>query len=103
MRLELGSAWITQEWPQILKAATKRKALILFGDEASFLQWGSLSYTWAKGEQPTVQTSGKRKGYKVFGSIEYFSGRFFCQGGEGRLTSESYYSWIWRSHGRPYF
>lgn len=86
-------AWITQEWPQILKAAKQHKALTrsVFGDEASFPQWGSLSYTWARrGEQPAVKTSGKRKGYKVFGLIEYFSGRFFYQGSEARFTSESY-------------
>lgn len=88
-------AWISQDWPQILKAAQKQKALLLFGDEASFPQWGSLSYTWAKrGEQPIVQTSGKRKGYKVFGLIEYFSGRFFYQGQEGRFTSESYQAFL---------
>ena len=88
-------AWISQEWPQILKAAQKQQALILFGDEASFPQWGSLSYTWArKGQQPIVKTSGKRKGYKVFGLIEYFSGRFFYQGGEGRFTSESYQAFL---------
>jgi hypothetical protein len=33
-------AWKTEEWPRILKAARKRKARILFGDEASFPQWG---------------------------------------------------------------
>jgi transposase len=88
-------AWITQEWPRILKAAQNQNALILFGDEASFPQWGSLSYTWAKcGEQPIVKTSGKRKGYKVFGLIEYFSGRFFHQGIENRFTSESYQAFL---------
>ena len=88
-------AWITQDWPQILKAAQRKKGLILFGDEASFPQWGSLSYTWAKrGEQPAVKTSGKRKGYKVFGLIEYFSGRFFYQGSEGKFTSESYQAFL---------
>ena len=88
-------AWITQEWPQILKRARKQKALILFGDEVSFPQWGSLSYTWARrGEQPTVKTSGKRKGYKVFGLIEYFSGRFFYHGQEERFTSETYQAFL---------
>lgn len=88
-------AWIAQDWPQILKTARRRKALILFGDEASFPQWGSLSYTWARrGEQPSVKTSGRRKGYKVFGLIEYFSGRFFYQGIEGRFTSESYQAFL---------
>ena len=87
--------WIQQEWPKILKKAKRRKALIMFGDEASFPQWGSLSYTWAKhGEQPIVKTSGKRKAYKVFGLIDYFSGRFFYQGIEGRFTSESYQAFL---------
>jgi transposase len=84
-------AWLRDEWPRILRQAKRRKARMLFEDEASFAQWGSLSYTWARrGQQPEVPTSGKRKGYKVFGAIEYCSGRLFYQGIEGRFTSESY-------------
>jgi transposase len=87
--------WLQQQWPQILYQAKERGALILFGDEASFPQWGTLSYTWArKGQQPTVKTSGKRKGYKVFGFIEYFTGRFFYQAIEGRFSSESYQAFL---------
>ena len=83
--------WLQQEWPRILRVAQRHKGLILFEDEASFAQWGSLSYTWARrGQQPEVKTSGKRKGYKVFGAIEYGSGRLFYQGIEGRFNSESY-------------
>jgi transposase len=88
-------AWLQNEWPRIVRQAKHRKALILFEDEASFAQWGSLSYTWARrGQQPAVPTSGKRKGYKVFGAIEYFSGRLFSQGIEGRFTSESYQAFL---------
>ena len=87
--------WLQQAWPRILRAAQRQKGLILFEDEASFAQWGSLSYTWARrGQQPEVKTSGKRKGYKVFGAIEYFSGRLFYQGIEGRFTSESYQGFL---------
>ena len=87
--------WLQQAWPRILRAAQRRKGLILFEDEASFAQWGSLSYTWARrGQQPEVKTSGKRKGYKVFGAIEYFSGRLFYQGIEGRFNSESYQGFL---------
>ena len=83
-------AWLEQKWPTILRAATRRKGLILFEDEASFAQWGSLSYPWARrGRQPEVPTSGKRKGYKVCGAMEYFSGRLFSQGIEGRFNAES--------------
>jgi transposase len=88
-------AWLEQKWPTILRAAKRRRGLILFEDEASFAQWGSLSYTWARrGQQPEVPTSGKRKGYKVFGAIEYFSGRLFSQGLEGRFNSESYQAFL---------
>ena len=63
----------------------------MFGDEASFPQWGTLSYTWAeKGKTPIIETSGKKKGYKVFGLIEYWTGKFFYKSQEGRLDSNSY-------------
>ena len=93
---EKRKLWLEQKWPEILKLAEKKDAYILFGDEASFPQWGSLSYTWAKrGQQPVVKTSGKRKGYKVFGLIDYFTGRFFCKGHDkGRLDTESYQSFL---------
>jgi transposase len=88
-------AWLEQKWPTIVRAAKRRQGLILFEDEASFAQWGSLSYTWARrGQQPEVPTSGKRKGYKVFGAIEYFSGRLFSQGIEGRFNSDSYQAFL---------
>jgi transposase len=90
-------AWRTTTWPQMLRLAQARKALLLFGDEASFPQWGTLTYTWARrGQQPKVKTSGKRKGYKVFGLIEYFTGRFFYQGQEGRLNSAAYIAFLQR-------
>jgi transposase len=36
--------WLDKTWPEITQLAQKKGALILFGDEASFAQWGSLSY-----------------------------------------------------------
>jgi len=69
--------------------------LLLFGDEASLAQWGSLASTWAKrGEQPLVQTCGKRKAYKVFGLIDYFTGRFFHRGQTERFTSATYCAFL---------
>ena len=83
--------WRTETWPALLQAARRRGALLLFGDEASFAQWGSLAYTWAPcGQQPVVKTGGKRKGYKVFGLIDYFTGRLFSAGHSGRFNAESY-------------
>jgi transposase len=87
--------WRHTRWPKILRQAKQRKALLLFGDEASFAQWGSLSYTWApKGQQPEVPTSGKRKAYKVFGLIDYFSGQLFYKAHTGRFNSESYMAFL---------
>ena len=87
--------WLQQEWPRILRAAQRQKGLMLFEDEASVAQWGSLSDTWARrGQQPEVKTSGKRKGYKVLGAIAYGSGRLFYQGIEGRFTSASYQAFL---------
>jgi len=87
--------WRQTRWPKILRQARQKQALLLFGDEASFAQWGSLSYTWApKGQQPEVPTSGKRKAYKVFGLIDYLSGRFFYKAHAGRFNSASYAAFL---------
>lgn len=81
-------AWCPTTWPQVVRLAKARQALRLFGDAASCPQWGTLPYTWARrGQQPQVKTSGKRKGYTVFGLIESCTGRFFSQGQAGRLNS----------------
>ena len=88
---EARQRWMKEEWPKILSQAKQLGAPVFFGDEASFALWGSLSYTWAPvGEQPQVKTTGLRKGYKVFGCIEFFSGRLIYQGLEERFNSDSY-------------
>ena len=87
--------WRTVDWPALLQTARQRGALLLFGDEASFAQWGSLACTWApRGQQPVVKTGGKRKGYKVFGLIDYFTGRLFYRGHTERFTAASYCAFL---------
>ncbi len=87
--------WMRQIWPKILTQARRTGALVLFEDEASFAQWGSLGYTWAPvGQQPVVKTTGKRKGYKVFGAIDYFSGRLFYHGSTERFTALTYQAYL---------
>jgi transposase len=84
-------AWLTNVWPSFLAQAKAAAGLLLFGDEASFAQWGSLGYTWAPiGQQPVIKTTGRRKAYKVLGLIEFFSGRLFRQGVTGKLNADSY-------------
>ena len=92
---EARQRWMKKEFPKILKQAKQLGAPVYFGDEASFALWGSLSYTWGrKGHQPQVKTTGLRKGYKVFGAIEFFSGRLIYQGTEERFQSNSYQSFL---------
>jgi transposase len=92
---EARQRWMKKEFPRILKQAKQLDAPVYFGDEASFALWGSLSYTWGrKGRQPLVKTTGLRKGYKVFGAIEFFSGRLIYQGTEVRFQSDSYQAFL---------
>ena len=87
--------WIKETWPQVLAEASLDNAMILFIDESSFAMWGSLSYTWGvKGQQPIVMTSGSRKAYKMFGAIDYDTGKLFYKGIEGKLDSESYIEFL---------
>lgn len=94
---ETRRVWRTQHWPHMVQEARRTGAMLLFGDEASFAQWGSLGYTWAlRGTQPEVKTSGTRKSYKVFGLIDYISGQVFFDGGTERFTSKSYEAFLTR-------
>jgi transposase len=87
--------WRITTWPQMLRLAQERQALLLFGDAASFPQWGTLTYTWARrGQQPQVKTSGQRTGSKVFGFIDDLTGRLLYQGQEGRLNSAPYLAFL---------
>ena len=89
------AAWLASTWPAWRAQAEAAEGLLLFGDEASFAQWGSLGYTWAPvGQQPVVKTTGIRKAYKVFGLIEYFSGKLFYQGVDGKFNGQSYRAFL---------
>lgn len=70
--------WAQKTWPALLKRAKATNAVILFTDEVSFALWGSLGRTWApRGKQPLVKTTGKRKGLKLFGAIDFHGGAFY--------------------------
>jgi transposase len=87
--------WLEETWPVIVREAHEKKARIVFGDEASFAQWGSLGYTWAlKGVQPTVKTSGIRRAYRVFGLLDCFGGTLLQRGLEGKFNSETYQDFL---------
>lgn len=94
---EKREEWLKETWPTLVEVARRTGALLLFGDEASFAQWGALAYTWARrGQQPVVKTGGQRKGYNVFGLLDYVRGRLFWQGHSGRVKAESYCAFLER-------
>ena len=41
-----------------------------------------------------MKTSGNRRGYKVFGLIEYFTGKFLAKGHEGQFNAETYQEFL---------
>jgi transposase len=72
--------WLEETLPAIINKAETDNRVVLFGDEVSFAMWGSLARTWAPtGRQPTVKTTGIRKGLKMFGTIERKGGNFQYQ------------------------
>lgn len=95
LNAETALLWLEEIWPTILRAAKEKQAVILFEDEASFAQWGTLGYTWAlKGVQPTVKTSGIRKAYRVFGLLDCFGGALYQRGLEGKFNSDTYQDFL---------
>lgn len=91
------AVWLDRTWPNLVRRAKRNNGVIMFGDESSFALWGSLSYTWSpKGVQPTVLTNGNRRCLKVFGAIEYHSGRLVSQIIDGKLNAKSYITFLKR-------
>ena len=83
--------WEKERLPAILRKAKKLNAVLLYGDEVSFALWGSLSKTWGpRGKQTKVTTKGNRKGLKMFGVIDLFSGDFIYHETQGRFNNVSY-------------
>lgn len=87
--------WFKKKWPEIYALARRKNAYVLFGDEATFYQSTSSSYTWARKEViPTFKSKPGRKSYKVLGVIEFFSGRLVSKCHQGSLNSEVYAAFL---------
>ena len=83
-------AWLEQQWPTMVRAATRRTGRIRLAAEASGAPWGALRSPWARrGRQPEGPTRGTRKGDTVFGAIASGAGRLVSQGMEGRVNAAS--------------
>jgi len=87
--------WKEKTWPSILETAREKNAEIMFGDEVSFAMRGSLARTWAPiGKQPVLKTTGRRKGLKMFGAMEFHSGRFIFMETPDKFNGDSYLQFI---------
>jgi transposase len=74
---EAQALWLTKRLPAIRRKAARCRGVVVFEDEASFWQDGSLHRTWAKiGTQPRVDTYGQRKTAHVFGAIALDTAKF---------------------------
>lgn len=68
--------WRRHIYPGI-KGCRTPDGVLVFEDEASFRQDGTVHQTWARrGCRPRVPTTGQRKSVKVFGCVEVYSARF---------------------------
>jgi len=98
-------AWRQSRGPKMLRHAQQRKALRLFGAEASVAPWGSVRSPGAPtGHPPEVPTSGTRKAYKVCGRIASCSGRLFYTAHAGRCNSQSaaaFWREVWSQTPQP--
>lgn len=62
--------WATDEFPAIVRAAERKQATILFGDETGVREDGPVGTTWGvRGERPTVQVTFSRARINVISFI----------------------------------
>lgn len=69
--------WLTKRLPAIRRKAARCRGVVVFEDEASFWQDGSLHRTWSRvGVQPRVDTYGLRKTAHIFGAVALDTAKF---------------------------
>ena len=84
---EACRAWASKEFPAIVRAAKRKQANILFGDETGVREDGAVGTTWgARGARPTVRTTFSRAGVNVISFISP-RGRLWFRCYEGELNA----------------
>ena len=87
--------WKVNLWPKLLRRAKKKRAKIFFEDECSFSLSTTQGYSWApRGQQPICETTGSKANVKVYGAIEYFSGRLMAYTTKDQLNGQSYTAFL---------
>jgi transposase len=81
--------------PFIKKKAAEEKALIVFGDEASFHQSPTLHATWApRHSQPGILSNGQRNTQKIFGAVALPTGESLFRRREAYFNHETYVEFL---------
>jgi len=84
---EACRAWAAEEFPVIVRAAKRKQAVILFGDETGVRENGTLGTTWGeKGARPTVRATFTRAGVNVISFISP-RGRLWFRCFDGELNA----------------
>jgi transposase len=67
---EACQRWASEEFPAIVRAAKRKQATILFGDETGVREDGPIATTWgARGQRPTVRVTFSRARVNVISFI----------------------------------
>jgi len=86
--------WAAEEFPAIVRAAKRKQANILFGDESGVREDGALGTTWgAKGARPTVRVTFTRAGVNVISFISP-RGRLWFRCFSGELTAQLFIEFL---------
>jgi transposase len=86
--------WVATDFPRIVRAARRKQATILFGDETGVREDGTVGTTWGrKGQRPTVQVTFGRKAVNVISFISPH-GRMWFRCYEGTLNAQLYIEYL---------
>ena len=81
--------WIRKTFPELYQTVKENEGVLLFEDESTFQLQSNILHTWAeRGNPPTLEKNPKRESVKVFGTIEFGSGKCIFSVKEGKLNSK---------------
>lgn len=86
--------WLKEEWPKILKHASKWQAMLYFQDESGVSLTPVLGRTWAPiGKTPNVKVTGNRGGLCVTSAISP-AGKLIFRIEKGRINADKHIEFL---------
>ncbi len=94
--LKAVAQWFKEEYPRICAEAKRRKAIVLFGDEAGIRSDAHSGTTWApRGKTPIVSTTGARFRMNLISAVSR-TGQMHFAVIEGRVNAEVFIEFLRR-------